>query len=643
MDARRTLLGMLVVFLVILGLGSIVWWTQQPGRETGRVQQLGNQGSVLGPDLPRSGGVNNTPSADPERQTAAAPDPSIDPAYLGTITVEDESGTEYSRESGHLVLRSLDAASKRVRVTTLSVAEGRWDPGATPLVDYSVQSVQLGGRRAVLAGDSPSTLRAQIPHALRARWLASASIHVVDDSTGTELDDVTLYWMDTLSSTEVEIPLELRSAHLLGDRMRSPIDLAPLPEQSMTATLFAHRRGYAWGKLAFDRFGGGDQTIRLLPGADLAVSLGGADATADMTVRLWRGARVEQRLLAERTVSELPKNSRSVLLPGLAIGVYEISLERGETAIAVPVDRQTVRIEREGTVPVHLVIPSTGGDAITSVRLAVKIDPTWDLNSFSVTMKDLDLPANQPGQTKRFRSSGMTRVDSSTWESSVFETRCGRYEVYLRDARLGVECFVIPSDDVQVVSLDVPPCGIVGITVIDALTGQLVERPSLCWSAINNAGRSSGTGCSGISAVGVGRLEFRAPAGKAELSVSPGTLAPYLTDFRTVDITSGVQEFLVELRPAAVISIELREGDRRVEWSPDVMSKILFRRQSETTSPSKTMIGTRDGFLTCFLSEAGSYTVVLPKIPGYMPPADFEIDVALGESIHRIVEITRQQ
>lgn len=629
------------MLLFILLLGTALWMRQRPDNDANG--RIGGLRADPPPVVEPFRGAIEPPSLEQERHVDASLGPAAAAVGLGSITVADELGIEHSTESGHLVLASLGETGKQVALITLPVISGRWDPSATPARDFSVHSIQLGGRRAILVGDTPPMLRGRAPQALQARWLATASIRVVDDSSGAELDAVTLYWMDTLSSAEVEIPLGVRGAHLIGEGMNSPITLDPLPEQSMTATLFAYRPGYAWGTLAFDRFGGGDQTLRLRPGGDLVVSIGGADPTSDMTVRLWRGSRVEQRILAERALSRLPRDSRSIALPGLAIGSYEITLERGDRSVAVPLDLASIRIERAGTAPAYLTIPSNEGDASTSVRLRVRIDPTWDLTSFSLTMKDLDLPGNQPGQKKNFRSSGMTRVESFTWESNIFQARSGRHEVFLREARLGVECFVPVSDEVQIVTLDVPACGIVGITVIDAHTGQLVEHPSICWSALNNAGRPSGTGCESVPASNVGRLEFRAPVGKAELNVTAGPLDPYLGDFRNVDITPGMQELIVELQPAAVISLELREGDRRVEWSPDVSAKIVFRRQAQTVRPSRTAVDSQRGFLTCFLTEPGGYTVVLPKIPGYMAPPDFEIDVVFGEPIHRIVEITRQQ
>ncbi|MBK8180361.1 MAG: hypothetical protein IPK67_16010 [Planctomycetes bacterium] len=575
-----------------------------------------------------------------KREELPVPSPQLE---MGSIVVLDSDNNEHSRESGYMMARVRSAEQSTVDPTMIAVRDGMWNPQELPDGEFVVQRISLRGKEAIPMTNQSLLLIGKQVSSLRCRWLAAAVLHVVDATSSKELDAVTLYWMDNLSNDRIEFPIEVGGAHVIGEGLTSPIEMHPLPPTTGPVTLFAYRHNYAWGRLAFDRTGGGQQYIRLQRGGNLTAKLVGDAPTSDMTVRLWRGLHVDRNLLAERSLRR-PGQSRPVVeFVGLSPGRYHVTLEKGARDQAPVLAEKSALIQGGADVTVDLELPLIPPDQETEVLLAVSIDPSWDLSTFTILLTDLDLPLQDSRRTKRVRSDRMTRVDAVTYVSEPTKVRCGRHELYLNEARYGIECSVWPSREPQQLTLNLPPRGFVGLTIVSAQTGELVLQPNVCWASLKSSGEPSGTGCVGVRGTTPGRIEFQAPQGKVQLNTSGGPLDMYLGDNRIVEIVPGMQEFVIQLPPARCASFELREGERQVEWTSAVLGSIVFKSSRGSVMPKRTAIDSRSGLLSCFLADADSYSVSFPEIPGYMPIDPIEVDLTTRPNVQAVVHLVRQQ
>ncbi|MBK8177453.1 MAG: hypothetical protein IPK67_00810 [Planctomycetes bacterium] len=559
----------------------------------------------------------------------------------GSIVVLDEAGGEHARESGSITVHAKSGSPGTLQ--TILVNEGKWDPRQTPDGDYYIRQIRLRDREAILTTFQDIIFEGKTATAIQCRWLATASLHVVDDASGTELDAVTLYYLDNVYNSNTEFPIGIVGAQLIGEGLASPIPMEPLPGGTGAVTLFAYRDNYSWGRLLFDRTGGGDQFIKLQPGADVTVDVVGAEATADMTIRLWRGSAKEKMLLAERARRDLTHVPRRARFLGLPAGGYEVTLERGPASESQRLAAQAIQVEGTRDVSLEVSIPPLPADRNATVRLKVRIDPTWDLSNFQVVITDQDLPSNDPGGVKRVRSARMTRADSSTYLSEPINVRSARHKLFIPEANFGSECFVAQTDQEQELVLELPACCHIALHVISARTGEPIESPKLCWSSVTNMGTIAGEGCVSVNSIAPGRVEFRAPPGKLHLSVSAGDVAPYLMELRRIDVVPGPQELLVELAPASVVSFAIYDGERQLEWTSDVLGRIAFRTPSGPAKAQRTGMDTRTGLMTCVLQEATKYVVSIPKLPGYLPVEEFEVDLTTGPVEHRVIQLVREK
>ena len=630
MSARRrgVLVGILAAALCLLGYLMLrgrpadVHSPQPPGRGVAGV------GRVATPELETS-----------QRASPPASDPSAGEFSGGSIVVVDEAGTEHPAESGSFVIHTIGGPPENA--SSIAVSHGHWDPQATPEGEYFITGLTLRGREAILTTEQAVIFKGKTAIALRCRWLAMPSLHVVDARGGVELDALTLYALDNIYNSNTEIPVGIEGARLLGEGLTSPVRLDSLPGNLGAVTVYAYRDGFAWGRLLLDRTGGGDQFIRLAPGADVFVDVPGEEPTADMTVRLWRGSGGERSLLAERSLRGMRSLPRIFSFLGLPFGAYEVTLEKGRATGGARLLTQSIQISSTDDLGVELSVPPTPADVDTSVVVVVRLDPSWDLTGFRLTLTDMDLPRNDPSRSRWLVSARFIKEDSQTYRSEPFRVRCAQYELFCPDTGCGQTFFVLPSAEEQVLPLDVPPCATVGLTVVSSKTGLPIDAPTLCWSSASTAGAPVGGGCRTVNAMAPGRIEFRAPAGRLFLNISPGALSPFLQDLRKIDVTGGAQEVLIELAPASLVSFALYDEDRQLEWSSDMLGKVIFRGPAGVIKAQRTALDSTTGLLTCVLPVAERLAVKFPSIPGYEPVEEFEIDLTGGSIDHRVVHVRR--
>ncbi len=575
-----------------------------------------------------------------DRQPAPAPaeiaSSSTPLAARGTIVVLDTNGGEHASESGVVTLRVPGKPGKSVEEFDLSIADGGWDAAATPDVDCFVVRIVLGGREARLEGDRTTKVKAHEAMTLRARWVASTMLHVVDANTGVELDGVRLVRMDEMWSEQIEIPMESYESKDFAENLQSPIPIDPKFEiGSGKFTVFAHCRNYGWGSLPIDPTGGGDQYIKLEPGADLSVKFTGGSPALGVIVRIWR----RNAGALERYYDLSPKGggltSTGGTVPGIRAGEYEVRLEHGESGSAKILDSAVVTIVGGQNASVELAVPPTPADRFVNVVVVVQLDSTWDLKKFNLYVDDLDLPPTTPGRSRHVACPEVR--DTGVFASKPMKLRVGRHQLYLVEACFGVECEVT-EDEPQEVTMVVPPCGLILLTVIDARTGELIEMPGVDYTYLGDS-TSRGHGTVGIAPSGPGRVEVYAPIGKIHLSVSGHASSDYLAEYPYVEVVPGIQEITVELKHARTINIVLREGERPVDCSTAMMGLKVSDAQGPVHPPRVSLDS--NGKLSVSLHDAGRYVLALPKLPGFLPIPDVDVDLSTQESADIVIQLVR--
>lgn len=582
---------------------------------------------------------SRTLAARPSNEPVTSPSP-----VLGTITVVDDQLTEYAEESGWLTVSAMTAAGTSVDSLDIPVTRGTWDPNLIPAPRATLRRIVLRDREAVLEEARGLPLDAGKPQQLRAIWLADVRLHVVDSTTHQELDGLTLFRVDNIHSFGVTLPVGVPGVENVGRDFSSPVTLAPVSPSRFHGSykLFAWRSSYAWGAITIDQTGGGDLFLKLDPGGDVRFQLTGGTPTADMTIRLWKDdSRTDQ--LAERPAR--PNVSSTALeleVQGLAVGDYWVTLEKGVKESANVLDASALRIAPRSSTVVALDVPDQKPDATIEAIVVVRLDPSWDLPSFSVAVTDLDLPVNATGRERRLPSERMTSNGDGLFSSKPMKFRAGRYSLELVEARFAVECLLDELGPREML-LTLPPRCSVGVTVLDGETGSLVERPTLCWTAMTSSADRIRSLCVGVPATGAGRFEFFAPAGKIRIETSGQSIEPYLLDSRVLELSpSTALEVVVHLQVGRRVVIALREGERRVDWSADAMSGFKIRAAGEPVIIRRSSLDTGSGKMTCLLPDRGRYTISFPTLAGYVPIPDQVVDLTAVATVEIAVQLVRQ-
>jgi hypothetical protein len=293
--------------------------------------------------------------------------------------------------------------------------------------------------------------------------------------------------IDEMWSEGIEIPMESYEAKDFANNLQSPIPIDPKFELgSGKFTVFAHRSDYGWGSVSIDPTGGGDQYVKLEPGADLSIKFSGGRPPAGAVVRIWRrnaGALVRYYELSPKGGGLTPTGG---WVPGVRIGEYEVRLEHGESSAAKILASAAVTIAGGQNVEVELALPLAPADSFVPVVVVVKMDNTWDLERFTLYVEDLALPQNAPGRSTSIRMQSMQEREPGVFASKPIKLRVGNHQLFLSEARFGIECEVTHADP-QELTLSLPPRARLLVTVKDASTGQRIAARAE--SARNRAAR----------------------------------------------------------------------------------------------------------------------------------------------------------
>jgi hypothetical protein len=267
------------------------------------------------------------------------------------------------------------------------------------------------------------------------------------------------------------------------------------------------------------------------------------------------------------------------------------------------------------------------------------MENNWDLEWFTLYVEDIALPENAPGRSTSIRMQSMQEREPGVFASKPIKLRVGNHQLFLSEARFGIECEVTHADP-QELTLSLPPRARLLVTVKDASTGQRIESASASYRYLGNQS-SGGHGTTHTPSSAEGGIELNPPIGKISLEVSGGASTGYLPDYRPMDVFPGFQEITVELKCARSINIALREGERPVDCPMGMMNLKISDARGVVHPPTVRLDSS--GKITILLPDAGTYVLALPALRGYLPIADIEVDLASQESADIVIQLVREQ
>jgi hypothetical protein len=206
----------------------------------------------------------------------------------GFLVVVDARGVEHREESGTFLPQFFRPESDTIPASNggwfggsgtddkASVTAGRFHVEVPPGRTLGVANLVVGGRPALLIGE-PIAVAAGQPATLRARWIESITLHVIDASTRAELDRVTVARQKDRRIT-LWHPGAPDSLETVVAGSATPVEVAPRVGDfgfDLNECVFVRAPGHAWSRVELDFHQSSEKTVELAGGATLVVDVQG--------------------------------------------------------------------------------------------------------------------------------------------------------------------------------------------------------------------------------------------------------------------------------------------------------------------------------------------------------------------------------
>ncbi len=557
-------------------------------------------------------------------------------ADQATIVVLDENGTEHATESGSF---SLDVSKPRGERIQVSVNDGVWSQHLPEGATYYVTKIVLRERSAIALPNAGPFVAGQEAPGLRCEWAKLARLHVVDASSGAELDGIRLYTVPQFDAAGMEVMLQRPKFGLVGEELMSPIDIRYQHDEhgSDPPVHFAGRSGYAWGSIQIDPRAGGDLVLKLQPGGDLYAAFDGASRDPRLRLRVYQPSGSELKWIAEWGGDQLRRGKPPSLdLEGLLVGRYVMRAEVGKQHEPNILAEQEFAIIAGQKAILALAVPALPKKETVEISITLKLDPSWNPEKFNLWMEPLDHPRTLSSPGEHIFAADWTLAEAGIWTAKPILLEEGRYKLTVDELDFGADVTVGP-DPRQQLLLEVPAPVRVVVHAIDAESGEPVAGANYncAWKGPRDDHFFGGN--NGRNETALGQLEFVAPLGTIKLEVFT---PEYCWASETLALAPGLNELTLKMLRNYRVEFVLHEGERVVPWAMSAMDGIKFEPVKGRGLTGGVSFGS--GRLTSVVCKGGVYRVTIPKLPGYQPVEPFEVTLEERKLIERIVQIVRE-
>ena len=271
-------------------------------------------------------GDPSPPSAQPDGTSSDdAPD---EPARIlrGRVIVVDRDGDEHPAESGSLRLGIPEGPSDVFSHVEVEVTDGEWSVELGARDEIMVSDMTLGGRGAV--PDNHLRMGTQVDpdvvFVVRASWLASTLLHVVDSRTREPLDGIEVRRSNHRGETTGPHPGPTPVEPAVHVDAVSPVEIVAFDEHFN----YFHVRadGYSWIRVKLD-VKGGERTVELDPCGGLRIRLVHDGDVPQARLRLYEP--VDSAARVQEYVEMIRKGAREAAENGeLEEAIAQIELAR---------------------------------------------------------------------------------------------------------------------------------------------------------------------------------------------------------------------------------------------------------------------------------------------------------------------------
>ncbi len=194
----------------------------------------------------------------------------------GTLVVVDAQGVEHREEDGEC--RAVFWKGEFGEYgPTVPIVEGRFELVVDPAHRLSFSDLTAGDHITRLETDRPLVVEAACHVELRACWLGSSILRVIDGESGADLSDVTVVRCSDWEFSDHDHPGDYSEEDVLFEDAISPLTIIPedcgLSRHQNDVDLWVRSRGFAWKSTEISFEESGERILPLVPEAELEVTL----------------------------------------------------------------------------------------------------------------------------------------------------------------------------------------------------------------------------------------------------------------------------------------------------------------------------------------------------------------------------------